>query len=168
MRWRDGPVDPHEDARRLTEELLPTAKLLIERYDEFLPMGALIGPAGELEQVPCSEGIYETTSLAQAELLRQAFARCAEEGELRACALIYEAPRTTSDREKMIGAVTIEIEHFTGYNVTATFAYRKTDRGLRFSPPVVGGGSHRVFAPRTRLAAIRNRTQIKTRTTAVA
>src|SRR5689334_17817290 len=89
MRWQDAPTNPREDAQRLADELLPTAKLLIERFGEILPMGALIGPEGKLEQVPCSEGIYECTVLAQAELLRQAFARRADQGELRASALIY-------------------------------------------------------------------------------
>lgn len=153
MRWQEAPVDPHDDARRLVDELLPAAKLLMERYGEILPMGALIGPEGELEQVPCSEGMYETNILAQAELLRQAFARRAEEGELRACALIYE-PQTADDHERTSGRLIIEIEHFTGYNVTMTVPYSIAARTLSFSAPVIGAGAYRIFARRTNLAAV--------------
>lgn len=46
MRWQDAQVDPHDDARRLVEELLPAAKLLIERFGEILPLGAVIGAGG--------------------------------------------------------------------------------------------------------------------------
>ena len=103
MRWQDAPTDPYEDTRRLVEELIPAAQLLLERFGEILPMGALIGPEGEIEQVPCSEGIYETNVLAQAELLRQAFARRAEEGELRASALIYEPGLAAADGDRTAG-----------------------------------------------------------------
>jgi hypothetical protein len=151
MRWQEAPTDPHDDAGRLVGELLPAAKLLLERYGEILPMGALIGPDGELEQVPCSEGIDETNVLAQAELLRQAFVRRAEMGELRASALIYEpAP---SGNERTTGTLMIEIEHFTGYNVTMAVPFRISAHALNFLAPVIGDGRHRVFARRINLAA---------------
>jgi len=148
MRWQDAPADPHDDARRLVEELIPAAQLLLERFGEILPMGALIGPDGEIEQVPCSEGIYETNVLAQAELLRQAFARRAEEGELRASALIYEPDLAAEEQDRTAGSLTIEIEHFTGHNVTMIVPYRKSAGRLEFLAPIVGEGVYRVFARR--------------------
>lgn len=149
MRWQDASADPHGDARWLMDELLPAAKLLIERFGEILPMGALIGPEGELEQVPCSEGIYESAVLAQAELLRQAFARRAEEGELRASALIYDPAVSSSGDTPTAGSLIIEIEHFTGHNVTMTIPYQKATSGLVFLAPIVSEGAYRVFARRT-------------------
>ncbi len=149
MKCKDTPVDPHEDARRLVEELLSAAQLFLERYGEILPMGALIGRDSELEQVPCSEGIYETHVLAQAELLRQAFARCAEQGELRACALMYEPDVTAEVKDRTAGSLAIEIEHFSGHNITMTVPYRKSAGRLEFLAPIVSEGAYRIFARRS-------------------
>ena len=149
MRWQDAPTNPREDAQRLVDELLPTAKLLIERFGEILPMGALIGPEGNLEQVPCSEGIYESTVFAQAELLRQAFARRAEEGELRASALIYDPALSNEGDLPTAGSLIVEIEHFTGHNVTMTIPYQRAASGLTFLAPIMRDGVYRVFARRT-------------------
>ena len=49
MKQRELPSDPMEDSDRLMEELLPMAKLLLERYGEFFPMGAEIGFDGDLQ-----------------------------------------------------------------------------------------------------------------------
>ena len=149
MRWRDAPVDPHDDARRLVDELLSAARLLIDRFGEILPMGALIGPEGELEQVPCSEGIYEATVLAQVELLRQAFMRRAEKGELRASAVIYDPALARVEDMPTAGALTIEIEHFTGHNITMTVPYQKSTTGLVLLAPIVSDGVWRVFPRRS-------------------
>ncbi len=68
------PVDPMEDSQRLMGELLPMAKLLLERCGEFFPMGAEIGFDGEAQHVPAPAGIDQANTLTVAELLRQAFA----------------------------------------------------------------------------------------------
>lgn len=148
MRSQDAPLDPHDDARRLVDELLSAARLLIERFGEILPMGALIGPEGELEQVACPEGIYETAVLAQVELLRQAFMRRAEHGELRACAIIYDPAPAPAGDAPTTGALTIEVEHFIGHNVSMSVPYQKSASRLLFLAPIVGDGAWRVFPRR--------------------
>ena len=49
MKQRELPSDPIEDSERPMEERLPMAKLLLERYGEFFPMGTEIGFAGDLQ-----------------------------------------------------------------------------------------------------------------------
>ena len=143
------PADPIEDSQRLMNELLPTAKMLLERYGEFFPMGAEIGAEGGLQQVPASEGIDQTNSVALAELLRQAFAVRADRGELRASAIIQDLMVLEQDVERRADAVSIEIEHFTGYNVTVIVRYRRLDSRITFEVPFVKDGVYRIF-PRRR------------------
>lgn len=98
--------------------------------------------------MPCSEGIYEVTVLAQVELLRQAFMRSAEQGELRACAVLYDPALLHGVQMATAGALTIEIEHFTGLNITMTIPYERSLTGVAFLAPAVGDGVWRVFPRR--------------------
>ena len=147
MKQRELPSDPMEDSDRLMEELLPMAKLLLERYGEFFPMGAEIGFDGDLQQVPAPEGIDQTNTMAAAELLRQAFAARAELGELRVSAVIQDLMLIEEGAERRADAISIEIEHFTGYNVTMIVRYKRIDGRIAFEAPFVGDGVHRIFPP---------------------
>ncbi len=142
------PVDPMEDSQRLMGELLPMAKLLLERCGEFFPMGAEIGFDGEAQHVPAPEGIDQTNTLAVAELLRQAFAIRAEQGELRASAIIQDLMALELDADRRADAVSIEIEHFTGNNVTMIVRYKHLDGHITFEAPFVNEGVYRIFPRR--------------------
>jgi hypothetical protein len=111
-------------------------------------MGAEIDYEGEMIQVPATEGIGETTMLAIAELLRQEFARRAEQGDLRASALIQDVVAWENGEERRADAVSIEIEHYTGYNVTMIVPYRRVESRIVFLAPQLCQGPHRIFAMR--------------------
>jgi hypothetical protein len=148
MTPRIVPADPIEDSQRLMNELLPMAKMLLERYGEFFPMGAEIGAEGELQQVAAPEGIDQTNTLALAELLRQTFIIRAEQGELRASAIIQDLMVLESSAERRADAVSIEIEHFTGYNVTIIVHYKRVADRITFGAPFVTEGVYRIFPRR--------------------
>jgi len=73
--------------------------------------------------------------MAATELLRQAFAARAERGELRASAVIQDLMLIEEGAERRADAISIEIEHFTGYNVTMIVRYKRLDGRIAVETP---------------------------------
>lgn len=120
----------NSDLNELLNAVLPVAEMLLAKYGEFLPIGAIMLSNGEIRHVGAQvEGEEYPGAHSLMELLTETFRKAATAGKLRAAAMAYDVLTVPPGKSQKQDAVCCSLEHCLGEAVDVFRPYIKSGEG---------------------------------------
>jgi hypothetical protein len=120
----------HSDLNELLSALLRMAEMLLAKQGEFLPIGAIMLPDGEIRHVGAQiEGNEYPGAQPLIELLAETFQKQASSGKIRAAGICYDVLTIPPGKHQKQDAIFCGLEHWLGEAVDMFKPYARTDDG---------------------------------------
>jgi hypothetical protein len=104
-------VTPQDDLDTLLQEAASVALHFLNESQEFFPFAVVIATDGEVRHIQGSLGTEQPDSSELIAFIEQSLRSLAEEGEIRACALISDVRISQAEEVEFSDAIQICIEH---------------------------------------------------------
>ena len=131
----------------LIDTVLPFAKLMLDRYGEFLPFGAAITATGEIIHVGADTGEDTGESRPVLDLLIEGLRAKARSESYMAAAACVNVAAVDPRSGKKADAAQVIFEHCSGEALDVFVPYRKKMfRGYEFEKPFAGPAEPRIFS----------------------
>ena len=134
-----------EVAEGLLDALLPLAEDELLKQGGFYPYGGVLDLEGEVLAVMADvddDGVDANDVIAS---LRERFQEQAENEEINACGIFYEATVEDPDAEEMTDAIVAEIDVSDGYSIKICQMYELRDGECEFGNLFAMDGDREIF-----------------------
>ena len=121
-------VSPKEQVEALMNEGLPFAEQMLREHGEFYPYAYAMTNAGEIQAIGTSVSTERPKSLDVIATLEGGLAQRARDEDIKAIAVFVDVLVTPPGQEKT-DAVSVSLEHRSGYCVEVIFPYIRGEDG---------------------------------------
>jgi len=134
------------ELEKLLQVALPFAQQMLTNHGEFYPYGATMDPGGKVANTGGYTGEEHPKSIEVIELLKGAFRRQGEIGEIMACALVYDIRTIPPGQTAKTDAVAVDLDHRDGMSLIVVYPYAKgPDKRVQFGTPFAMKGKGEIF-----------------------
>ena len=113
----------HEDLNRLLNELLPFAKQMLDKHDEFYPFGGYVDAGGGIGHIGAWTGSEHPPSQEVLDASVRGLRAMAERGEIRASAIVVDVLTVPPGESEKRDAISVRLEHENGEAVVVFVPY---------------------------------------------
>ena len=141
-------MNQKEDAEKLLNSLLPFAHQMLVQYREFFPYGGVMAHDGTITHEGGYNGEEHQPSQTIIDLLNTTHKQKANEGNLRACSVVYDIRTIPPGKLEKQDAIAVAIDHVSGYTVVVMFPYCfDAKQQLIVESPFAVKGAATIFNP---------------------
>jgi len=134
------------ELEQLLDTALPFAQQMLAKHAEFYPYGVTMDPKGKIKNVGGYTGDEHPKSTEVIDLLRAAYRRDGEAGQIMACALVYDIRTLPPGQTDKTDAVAVVLDHRDGLSLVMNYPYKiGVDKKVQFSTPFAMKGAGDVF-----------------------
>jgi hypothetical protein len=137
---------PKEETEELLNAIMPFAKQMLEKQGEFYPVGAATLSNGKIVMVSARENDHHPSPQILIDDLLATFRIAAKSGKYKATAIVANILARPPGEAKKINAISVYLDHMSGYSVQVVFPYRITPKNeVILSKPFASSGHRNVF-----------------------
>ncbi len=114
---------PKEECEDLMDELVPFAEELLRKHGEFFPFGGTMATDGTSAHAHSYDGREQPPSQDVIDLMSKDFRKSAQEGGIKACAILFDARVVPPGATGKTDAVVVSLDYQDNYSVQVFFPY---------------------------------------------
>lgn len=140
----DKESQKHE-LEQLLSAVMPFAQQMLTKYGEFIPYGWTMSSDGKIAAVGGDIGDEHPKSKEMMDFLQGAFHRQAQDGIIKACALVYDIRTTPPGQTQKTDAVAVNLDHRGGMSIVVIQPYSIENKKLTLGKSWAVTGEGKIF-----------------------
>jgi hypothetical protein len=133
------------ELEQLLSSVMPFAQQMLTNYGEFIPYGWAMNSDGKIAAVGGYTGDEHPKSKEIIEFLQGAFHRQAQDGTIRACALVYDIRTIPPGQAQKTDALAVNLDHRGGMSIVVIYPYSIENKKVTLGKSWAVKGEGKIF-----------------------